>query len=416
MGSLTKEMMIVLKKYGWSSNEEIIKEILCEWEKVKAPLISLLSKHPNWRKEKNYIVFDTDYEREFDPEGIRAYRGWFEDQLCSNGDKINFILKDHDRIIRNYYNPLNCISHTFSVLLDAENALDVYCNASQEEWLKCYFPEFKCKAGQKKTRILNKIAHLIELDQHPDYNREFAKFCDALSPMKYQRHTIISVNPIDYLLMAHGNSWSSCMTIDVDQKEQNSYNGERANGVFSYMLDPSTFIFYTVDAKFDGTDYELEPKINRMLFHYGNYKLVQGRLYPQSNDGAIGAKLRERIRNIVQKIVADCLEEPNLWILSDFDYPTDHVYTRPNSVHYPDYHYSDRNNITLSTLKVDTKEKLLTQKRRFEIGADAYCIQCGDVNMSQSNLICEDCRARQDECTENSENNRFVYTYTGVAF
>lgn len=387
--NLEKEMEEVLKRYEWEFNHDVVSHIVKEWSKAKAPLIALLSKHPNWKKGKNYIVFDTDYERNYDPEEIRKFKSWFIDKIIQEEERINTFLETHINVRRSYRRYNCCVVDLFD---DLFQSYEIYCNKFQAERINFYFPEMKTKTGQKKTRIINKLNGLLQLNKLPDYNREFAKFCDALSPIKYTRHTIISVNPIDYLLMAHGNSWSSCMTIDVTQKEQNDFHGESANGVFSYMLDSSTFIFYTVDAAFNGEDYELEPKINRMLFHYGNLKLVQARLYPQCNDGANGTQLRERIRNIVQKIVADCLSEPNLWTISHFNNCDKHVYTRQYATHYPDYHYYDRNNITLSVLKTDEKEKRMIQKKRFEIGADAFCIKCGELNRCPYSLLCDDCR------------------------
>ena len=47
------------------------------------------------------------------------------------------------------------------------------------------------------------------------------------------------------------------------------------------------------------------------MFHYGNDKLIQGRVYPQDNDG-VNAVYKE-IRPIVQRVIAEILDVPNLW-------------------------------------------------------------------------------------------------------
>ena len=68
----------------------------------------------------------------------------------------------------------------------------------------------------------------------------------------------------------------------------------------SYLLDGTTMVYYQVDKEYDGNDLEFEPKIIRQLFHYKDGILVQGRLYPQCNDGKnslytpIRAQLGER--------------------------------------------------------------------------------------------------------------------------
>ena len=62
-------------------------------------------------------------------------------------------------------------------------------------------------------------------------------------------------------------------------------------------------VYYQVDKEYDGNDLEFEPKIIRQLFHYKDGILVQGRLYPQCNDGK--NSLYTPIRAQLQKIIDD---------------------------------------------------------------------------------------------------------------
>lgn len=199
------------------------------------------------------------------------------------------------------------------------------------------FPKLRAAEGMKVSRLVNKFfTKIFDVDKIEDekrairerngrmeevvtkyrpYNAEFAKYADAINPIKVKRHTIISVNPIDYLTMAFGNSWATCMTIDRKNKRKRGdevFRGLSCGGVLSYMLDGVTAVVYTVDSKYNGNEFELQDKINRNLIHYRDGIMVQGRLYPQSNDSGAN-DLYEQFRNIEEKVIADCLGAPNLW-------------------------------------------------------------------------------------------------------
>jgi hypothetical protein len=203
---------------------------------------------------------------------------------------------------------------------------------------------------------MNKLFTYLGYNKHPDYNREFAKYADALNPLVIKRHTILSLNPLDYLTMSFGNSWASCHTIDKENKRNmpNSYQGQYSSGTMSYMLDATSMVFYTVDKSYEGIEYWTQPKINRQMFHYAEDKLVQGRLYPQDNDGCQNEYTG--YRNLVQEIIAQVLEVPNLWSLKiGTNAAGRYIYTR--GTHYADYCYYD--NCSLSTLKGSENEDLV---------------------------------------------------------
>ena len=145
----------------------------------------------------------------------------------------------------------------------------------------------------------------------------------------------------------------------------------------SYMLDPSSMVFYTVDKEYDGDDYWTQPKINRQMFHFGEEKLVQGRLYPQDNDGC--DDVYTPYRNIVQCIMSVIFDFPNLWSLSKgISSASKYIYS--NGTHYEDYRNFD--NCSLSRIQGSTND------RCFGVGALPICIHCGEEHEVEDNISC----------------------------
>lgn len=254
-------------------------------------------------------------------------------------------------------------------------------------------PEARAVSRQKVSRIINKACTIIGLHKEPDYNREFAKYSDAINPLAITRHTILSCHPIDYLTMSFGNSWSSCHTIDKNNKRGkggDDYSGCYSSGTLSYMLDESSFVFYTVGKEYEGNQFELQDKINRNMFHIGEDKLIQGRVYPQSTDGEKG--IYRQIREIVQKVIADCLDVPNMWKNVKGTSECGSV-TSSYGTHYRDYTCYDDCNV--SYLK---DEEGNINKTRINIGHNPICPSCGDAHSWCEAVECESCYNGEQCC------------------
>ncbi len=394
MENVKKEVKRVLKRYEWSYSEDVIDKMVDKWFKAKKPLMDLFSKHPNWNNEKYYISFDVDFKREIDSDVIYTFKNYLHTN--NNVDNTVKLLCSNFKFYKNHSGDNSFVYfHFFDTILDYLMSSGVSnLTSSLNDYIKAYMPELKTKNNQKISRLIHKICTILEFNKLENYDAEFAKFADAINPLKIKRHTVISLNIVDYLLMSNGNSWSSCQTIDTKQIDQRLFRGESCNACWSYIFDASTIVMYTVNKKYNGNNLELQPKINRQLFYYQNQKLLQARLYPQSNDGVAGHDLRERFRNIMQKVIADCLNVPNLWVLKQNVYSTSligYVKTYENSTHYPDYLY-EKNNCTLSKLKINnfiSDEPIL-------IGSDSYCIQCGVKNNRVNSMYCYDCDTSQN--------------------
>lgn len=353
--TMKQGMIKVLNMYDIPWGNSAIDKIINTWADNKAPLMELLRHHPNWNDEKCYVAFDQNVKGQTDDKKIYQFLDWVMD-------------------ITYRTNGISELRYYKEQLLDSEMA----------EMIKQSYPDIKgIAAGQKTSRAVNKICKLLGVNKREDYEREYAKYSDAINPLDVVRHTILSVNPVDYLLSSNGNSWSSCHTLD--KNNPNGFSGCHCSGTMSYLLDGTTMVYYQVDKEYDGNDLEFEPKIIRQLFHYKDGILVQGRLYPQCNDGK--NSLYTPIRAQLQKIIADCLVAPNLWRKKGGTSACCSV-INSEGTHYRDYECQSECSVS-KIVKMIPKGRV--DNRHMTVGHDIYCVKCGDWYDMESTLLCEDC-------------------------
>ena len=257
------------------------------------------------------------------------------------------------------------------------------------------------RAGQKFNKVINKIlAETGVKDVWDEYNKQSARLGDAASPTKFTKFTIISANPVDYWRMSFGDSWKSCHTIDKNGNYRpsyggNGYEGMHASGCSSYMLDPSTVVMYTVKETYEGTDYEMEPKVERCLFHLGERKFIMGRVYPQGTDGA--ADVYRQWRTIFQQIIAECMGETNYW-KTDKDNCNKLSQIKSRGTHYRDYEYGYCDIAGWSYLKPTSDT--VPSDRKIIIGATPICPCCGEEHYVEDNIECEHCNGNYICCAD----------------
>lgn len=369
--NLISEIMSLLDEYDYSYTRKGIEVNIDTWAENKAPWIEAFKKHPNYIEGKFMIAFDCDYVREVDPSITYSFKQWLL-HSCIFPEQFPV--------------PTEISGDTYGMderfywwLLDFLPMPNRVIDEIEEEGLNKYLPCLHAHEGQKKTRIVNKLCQYLGYDKHPDYNREFAKYADALSPIVIKRHTILSINPLDYLTMSFGNSWASCHTIDKEniRNMPDHYHGQYSSGTISYMLDGVSMVLYTVNANYNGNEYWTQPKINRQMFHCGEEKIIQGRLYPQSCDGQ--NDIYQPYRILVQEIISSILDIPNLWTLRrGIDAAREYINTE--GTHYPDY--ENYSSCTLSRLKNSTNENNIT------VGHSPICIECGCEHDREENINC----------------------------
>ena len=175
--------------------------------------------------------------------------------------------------------------------------------------------------GVKTTRAVLKMLKATQLyreivkdeEGESEFNRAYARYCDAINPLTIKKWTVISVNFVDYLTMSYGHKWTSCLNPDKRQRVTRGMwaNGFNSRRVLDYALDPSTIVFYTIDSNYNGDDFELQPKETRQLFHFNGSRLIQSRLYPQGDESR--THLYTQYREIMERVLCEGMDVPNLW-------------------------------------------------------------------------------------------------------
>lgn len=429
---LLSEMRKVLDKYDHCYETFALEKIIDTWAENKADLIEAFKKHPNYLEGKFMIAFDMDYDREIDIYVSQEFSCWLHSTMREMRDALPTEVKEIEDVVTEglwgmQYHSKDSYSQlpekVAIFLTNLEHRAERTIRDDDAKMLMETLPNAHIQTGMKMSRAVNKLCTYLGYNKHSDYNRMFAKYADSLSPLRITRHTVLSINPIDYLTMSIGNSWSSCHTINRND------GGCYSSGTISYMLDTSSMVFYTINADYDGNEYFKERKVTRQMFYYGEEKLVQSRLYPQSND--CGSKeIYDSYRQIVQGIMSTIFDFPNYWTVSK---GTENAskYIRGEGTHYEDYCNFD--NCTLSRIKGSENENCFT------VGHDPICIECGYTHSEEESInccrdgngytceccgawidedyvrwvgdyaYCEDCATYCNECGEYETNDRIRY-------
>lgn len=395
----------LLNEYDYEWDYNALNDIIDTWAVQKANLIKAFKGHPHYLEGKFMIAFDSNYERVVDVNESKR----FSDYLTSlSMDEVAAMPAEVNE--RREQEGCALLPNRIFIFLSHLSAIAARTiSAATADSINEMMPNIHAHAGEKTSRVVNRICTYLGFSKRPDYNKEFAKYADSLSPMTITRHTILSINPLDYLTMSFGNSWASCHTIDKTNRRgmPNSYEGQYSSGTMSYMLDKTSMVFYTISADFNGQEYWDEPKVTRQMFHYGEEKLIQGRLYPQSNDCA--SDLYTPNRALVQQIIADTHNFPNLWVVKKGTEAACE-YVETEGTHYPDYEHFG--NCSISRPKGSENEEIIT------IGATPICVECGYKHHNEDCInccnnpakwICEDCG-----CSINDEED--VYYIHGYPY
>ena len=389
---LLDSMRDLLDEYDYEYTESALNKIIDEWESNKGNLIELFKKHPNYVEGKFMIAFNADFERKINIEPSNDFSKYIRNVAELLRNDIPKEIADKRDEEGCWLLPDKLYSFFRNLDMFAERTI----SDGTADLLNEICPAAHAHSGQKTSRVVNKICTYLGYSKHKDYNREYAKYADSLSPLALKRHTVLSLNPLDYLTMSFGNSWASCHTIDKTNKRgmPNSYSGAYSSGTMSYMLDGTSMVMYVISYDYNGDNYWDAPKINRQMFHFGEDKLVQGRLYPQDND--CDGSVYTPYRNIAQKIMADILGIPNLWTMKKGSGAASN-YINSHGTHYRDYQYYS--NCTLSTIKGSENENYI------KVGHDPICIECGYTHSNCESInccsdgarYCEDCGCRIDD-------------------
>ena len=369
METLQHQFYNVMHKYEIAFSEKGVRTNLEGWWANKRGLYDLLRKHPNWDEQELAVVFRFSEERELDHNIV---------------DEAKFEMMELARECGLSGEELS----SFETALDAATAS--YSRVPDEQYLPIItqYGGITCAAGQKASRIINKLCLHFGLDRltrekadtdetgnamtrtiHP-YNAVFARLADSLNPVHIPKTGVLSIHPCDCLEMSNrNNTWHSCHCLA---------DGGWRSGCSSYMGDSVSMIFFTVDEAVTA-DFHKAPRITREIFCYREGLLMQSRLYPSDDAGQ-----RDLYRSLVQRAVAACLGMPNLWTSKNksSEYRR-FLKTAEYSHHYTDY---DNGYAIVSFLKGWEKE--------FEpmtIGSPTLCPCYGEPTGHNNNLNCGNC-------------------------
>ena len=294
------------------------------------------------------------------------------------------------------------IPSNLNEILSFNSVITQFMTRETADMFSEYFPDCRFAEGQKLSRAVAQIGKKYKLTDDPEWEREFAAFANSVNPLMVTKWTVISWHPMDYLTFCFGDSWSSCCTIDkynvrnrkigksrssitsYIHDENDQFHGEHAAAALSYMFDKSSFIYYTVSSKYEGKLYEEQDKNTRIVFALSTdcTTLLETRLYPQCNDDNPNDTPYRIPREIVQKVICDALDVPNLWkVRKGRENCIENV--RSRGVHYNDY-ADERNKQCNISFRGDEPTKI-------SIGHNAICPECGCVHEHISSLNCWDC-------------------------
>ena len=401
---MVDKMIALLEKYHHDCTEHGVCEILNTYFENKKPLIDMLVKSDSYVGDMR-ICIDVEMERNINRNEVKDFCQNFPGKVDAHtvfykyADEHGKTLKDYTRVgVCRFKAKQLCYGNLSDLLsANAENRkkfnVDGVTIASYREYEKFYrmLQGFKHSTsvglqpdtvnallqyevngrfavGMKTSRAFNRVCSIYGVDKLPNYNKLFAEYADMVSGLKRKLKFYISVNPLDYLTMSFGNSWSSCHTIDKKNERgmQNGYQGMHCGGVLSYMLDGTSIITYVHTRA--TKDHE-EGKLYRNMFHFADGALVQGRVYPQGNDGA--TDLYREFRRFVQIELTKLLGlREDAWIRKSGGYGSNICTT---GVHYPDYHHFDGCNMSYPREMPDAYNVLI------KVGHSRICPICGKV-------------------------------------
>lgn len=348
-----------------------------------------------------------DMQREM--ENIQAvYKKWYENFYQ---DGRNIYRTSDVKLARNRKHWFTLFNDITSPFLGQEDA------DTLNSWASKCGVDLKARKGQKITKVAQRFCQAIGIDKVKDlrtdpvsgrtrdfgFNKHIAELGDAVNPLKLKRYTVLSANPIDYLTMSFGNSWTSCHTIDKANKRGSAKNGEDtyhgcySSGTLSYMLDGASLIYYQVDGAESPENLELKDKMCREVFCLGHEKMIASRIYPYGRDNqgeSETTSIQVQVRNVVEQIVSDMFGCDNIWLLRKGSDKCGAV-TRTCGTHYADYtHYDD------GVVCYLNKGNGVKDKKKIKIGHLPICPICGHEHNDSNWITCGGDFTDCDHCDE----------------
>lgn len=367
-----------------------VTKILEAWYEAKKPILNWMRYHPFY-DGNGRIVLTEKYNRPINKIGSREVYAWYKD-IILNDDRFDNAEKNRvmDALYDLLFSPCQYIDNAY--VMESVEKLDISCHK-----------------GAKTTRIVGKIARKYGFDKHEDYNKISALLGEYINPLSVEKKTVISVYPLDYYMMSTNCNFISCYTIDKISGESDGYHGGYSGGTQSYMLDGTTVILYTIKEDYTG-DVSRAKKDTRQLFHIGEDKIIQSRLYPQFFDHE-DASYYKTNRELMQKVYADSNGVSNYWInkkgaeiINQCAVCSDIGYIDIQNT----AHFGNRFNVSFLAPYSDCE----LNYTEIAVGVDdTICPECGGRSSETESILCDGCYRTIvcDECGERINEDTAIY-------
>jgi hypothetical protein len=365
---LINDISEVLEERGYSDwSYDAIGKIVDKWSVEKFNLAKLFRKHPSWDEDNLCIKIETTETNDINAGNIKNILATLYGNIQYYADSVKYKSLAMQCIQSIKYRITdNCVNNSIKTII--------------KDCFEVAGLRISCNEGMKIHKLVRDILTKCEI-KYSTLERDYAKLADACSITQRDVIYTISINPIDFLHMSNGVSWSSCHYIE-------SGNGDKCYqaGTISYALDGCSFIFSKIyKADVDGQKLAIVPKVNRQVFMYSDIAILQSRLYPDCNK----TDYSKKIWGIVKKAIDECKgQEINYKDIGNENLRSLFV-TYKNSAQYPDYEYSYYNIIVHKTDDAD-KYAIINPTK---IGRPSICVSCGKTKTTgfRSDLRCQTC-------------------------
>ena len=290
---------------------------------------------------------------------------------------------------------------------DEVQPLRDFVNANKKDFFNNLVTEdytFQNTVIKKGSKLLKAFKYFIKDEETRKWLQDKASV--AIQESKITGHLCISVHPLDFLSVSENTyNWRSCHALD----------GEYRTGNLNYMCDKSTIVCYI-----KGADEAILPhfpenikwnskKWRCLLFLSDNWDaMFAGRQYPMTLD-----KMLDRI----QQMAKVCLNLTGTWSEWHDDQITEFKYRIKNSVDQQNFvnpyipmagkiysirnlikdgertfHYNDLLRSTCYIPYYCWSREWNKENIHFHIGEEVKCLQCGQGQIRDSDImLCDDC-------------------------
>lgn len=358
--------------YDYANNHGVM-EWLKKWNKEKGWLANLLRKSPDWDEDNLCVTGIFEEQRE-----ATAAKRW--QMVCDFSTNIYHNCGAPYEL----YDILRC-THTCNCCYTKS------VSSQLKDFAESTNDKIKISVGAKLTRAIRQMCAVYGIANHPSFDKYFAPLSDSFSDGKVKRKYCLSINPLDFLLMSNGNSWSSCHYLE----HGNSSKCYQA-GTMSYPVDKVSMIFYTIEKTDEKDNLWALPKLHRQLFMYSGDYLMQSRLYPTWQDTDYSALTRKTVESIIE-VCENVKDKEHCWGIDIFNIQSGsrkYFATAPKSSHYPDYIYEY--NITVvpkASAKVYGFGERPCSFGLPQIGGMTICPRCGKEHKDDTHdCYCDSCK------------------------